>query len=132
MIWTKAQGVTDAINRLIQTLVYRCAKGEYILDRYLIGDIGYGDEVSLGFPIDAMRGSVLQPVSMFGTNPLRIEDRFKKVDDGAGGLIEQRVKFPIWLEPKAQGKTPMCVAIDAAGQIISSFTCSTQRVFLQS
>ena len=39
---TKAQGVADAINHLFQTLVSRCSKGAYILDRYYIGVIGYG------------------------------------------------------------------------------------------
>jgi uncharacterized protein YegL len=118
---TKAQGLADAINRLLQTLVFRCAKGEYILDRYFIGVIGYGEEVTLGFPIDALAGSVLQPVSLIGTNPLRIEDRVKRAEDGAGGLIEQRVRFPVWFEPKAQGRTPMCLAIRAATEVIGEF-----------
>jgi uncharacterized protein YegL len=118
---TKAQGVADAINRLLQTLVFRCAKGEYILDRYYIGAIGYGGEVSLGFPIEALAGSVLQPVSAIGGHPLRIEDRIKRVEDGAGGLIEQRVRFPVWFEPKAQGKTLMCTALAAACDVVSGF-----------
>lgn len=118
---TKAEGVADAINRLLQTLVFRCAKGEYILDRYLIGVIGYGEEIGIGFPGDALAGSVLQPVSQIGKHPLRIEDRVKKVEDGAGGLVEQRVKFPVWFEPQAQGKTPMCTALQAAVELIGTF-----------
>jgi uncharacterized protein YegL len=118
---TKAQGVADAINRLLQTLIYRCAKGEYILDRYHIGVIGYGGEVGLGFPIEALASSVLQPVSMIAAHPLRIEDRVKRVEDGAGGLIEQRIKFPVWFEPMAQGKTPMCGALQAAHEVASGF-----------
>ena len=47
---TKAEGVADAINRLLETLVTRCSKGDYIADRYYVGLIGYGGEVSLGFP----------------------------------------------------------------------------------
>ena len=41
---TKAEGVADAINRLLQTLVRRCAKGDYVLDRYFIGAVGYGGQ----------------------------------------------------------------------------------------
>ena len=80
---TKAEGVADAINRLLQTLVRRCSKGEYILDRYFIGAVGYGgqpgdpDEISLGFPVEALSGSIVQPVSMIKNHPLRIEDRIK-------------------------------------------------------
>ncbi|MDR2100810.1 MAG: VWA domain-containing protein, partial [Campylobacteraceae bacterium] len=32
-------------------------------------------------------------------------------DDGAGGIIEQTVKFPVWFESQASGGTPMCQAI---------------------
>ena len=113
----RPKGVADAINRLLQTLVVRCAKGEYILDRYYIGVIGYGGEIGLGFPVEALAAKVLQPVSRIGSHPLRIEDRVKRVDDGAGGLVEQHVKFPVWFEPKAQGKTPMCAALQAAHEV---------------
>lgn len=119
---TKAQGVSDAINRLLQTLIERCTKGTYILDRYFIGSIGYGGaDIGLGFPVEALAGSVLQPVSAIANHPLRIEDRMRRIDDGAGGLIEQRIRFPIWFEPKAGGKTPMCAAINAAYQVVSGF-----------
>ncbi|MGA2617610.1 MAG: vWA domain-containing protein [Thermoguttaceae bacterium] len=118
---TKAEGVADAINRLVQTLVFRCAKGEYILDRYYIGAIGYGSEIGLGLPVPALAGNVIQPVSVIGSNPLRVDDRVRRVEDGVGGLVEQRVRFPVWFEPKAQGKTPMCAALQAAGQVVTAF-----------
>ena len=44
---TLAQGVADAINRLLRDLVRACSNGEIIFDRYAIGVIGYGEEVSL-------------------------------------------------------------------------------------
>ena len=59
---TKAEGVADALNRLLQTLVFRCAKGEYILDRYHIGVIGYGEDIGVGFLGD-LAGGVLRSVS---------------------------------------------------------------------
>ena len=117
---TKAAGVADAINRLIQSLVFRCAKGDYILDRYHIGVIGYGAEIDLGFSGD-LSGGVLRPVSEIGNNPLHIEERVKRVDDGAGGLVEQAVKFPIWFEAVAGGRTPMCQALGVAHEVIQDF-----------
>ena len=42
---SKAEEVADVINRLLQTLVYRCAMGASILDRYYVGVIGYGKTV---------------------------------------------------------------------------------------
>ncbi len=117
---TKAQGVADAINRLVQTLVFRCAKGAYILDRYHIGVVGYGAEIGLGFTGD-LAGEVLRPVSEIGNHPLRIEDRVKRVDDGAGGLLEQSVKFPIWFDAVADGRTPMCEALRISHQVTTEF-----------
>ncbi|MCE5302838.1 MAG: VWA domain-containing protein [Planctomycetaceae bacterium] len=117
----KADGVAEAINRLLQTLVARCAKGEYVLDRYYVGIIGYGGEVRQGFPIEALAGEVLQPISRIAANPLRIEDRMQEEAAGAVGVRQRRIKFPIWFEPKAQGKTPMCSAFRAAQSVLSSF-----------
>ena len=37
----KADGVADAINRLIVELVLRCSEGATIADRYYMGLIGY-------------------------------------------------------------------------------------------
>ena len=125
---TKAEGVADAINRLVQTLVYRCAKGEYILDRYHIGVIGYGADIGLGFTGE-LSGGVLQPVSAIGNHPLRIEERVRRMDDGAGGLIEQVVKFPVWFEPLAAGKTPMCTALQAACDVIRGFVIQYSYCF---
>ena len=125
----KAQGVADAINRLLETLITRCSRGDYIADRYLIGIIGYGGEVSLGFPMDALAGSVLQPVSLIDQSPLRIEERIRRTDDGTGRLLEQRVMLPMWIEPKAAGKTPMCAAFQAAYEVIGDFVTQHPTCF---
>ena len=45
----------------------------------------------------------------------------KKVSDGAGGLVDQGVRFPIWLDPTANGGTPMCAAFDKAYQVVGEF-----------
>jgi hypothetical protein len=124
---TKAEGVADAINRLLQTLVRCCSKGEYVLDRYFIGAVGYGGQpgdpagISLGFPVEALSESIVQPVSMIKKNPLRIEDRIKREEDGAGGLIQKHVRFPVWFDPRATGKTPMCGALRAAYEVACQF-----------
>ena len=124
---SKAEGVADALNRLIKALVRRCSWGSEIRDFYYLGVIGYGgdrenpDYISLGFPSDALAGDVLCPVSQVGEHPLRVEQRTKRVADGAGGLVDEVVEFPVWFDPVAFGRTPMCEALRAAREVISGF-----------
>src|SRR4029077_1073554 len=110
---SKADGVADAVNRLLQTLVLRSAKSEGIRDYFHVGVIGYGEKVGPAFG-GPLAGRPLVPISEIANNPLRLEERKRKADDGAGGLMEQTVKFPVWFEAVANGNTPMCQALDFA------------------
>jgi hypothetical protein len=116
----KAEGVADALNRLLQNLVLKCAKSEGIRDYFYVGLIGYGGRVLSAFG-GTLAGQTLAPISAVANNPLRVEQRTRRVDDGAGGVIEQKFKFPVWFEPKATGKTPMCAALHLAKQYLDLF-----------
>jgi len=124
----KADGVADAINRLLHALVRRCTKGEDILDRCYLGVIGYGSRIrsALG---GALAGQSLVPVSAIGKNPLRVESRTKKDPDGAGGVIEMNVSFPVWIEPVASGKTHMHEALTEAHKTLKNFVDNRRRAF---
>jgi hypothetical protein len=119
---TKAQGVADAINRLLQNLVIKCAKSEGVRDYYHVGVLGYGGDMTANRVEPAFSGALagreLVPVGEIANSPARIDERTKKVDDGAGGLVEQKIKFPIWFEPVANGGTPMCQAFARAHTIL--------------
>src|SRR5438093_13347151 len=82
---SKADGVADAINRLLQNLVIKCAKSEGVRDYYEVGVLGYGAAVGPAFS-GALAGRDLVPISEVGNQPARVEERTRKVDDGAGGL----------------------------------------------
>lgn len=104
------------LNRTLATLITRCTKAEGTRNYFDIGVIGYGgDGARNGFQ-GALDSSILHPISAIEAAPLRIEDRKKKMDDGAGGLVEQSVKFPVWFEPRAAGGTPMREAITRAAE----------------
>ncbi len=117
---SKAQCVADGINRLLQNLILKCAKGDGIRDYFHVGVIGYGGRVSWALA-GKLAGQKLVPLSVVTHNPLRIEPRTRKVDDGAGGLVEQKFKFPVWFEAVATGRTPMCEALTEATQAITVF-----------
>jgi hypothetical protein len=124
----KAEGVADGINRLLQNLALKCAKSDGIRDYFHVGVIGYGKDVhsALG---GSLAGRHLVPVSEFANNPLRVEKRKRKVDDGAGGVLEQSFKFPVWFEPVANGQTPMTQALALAGEVLQEFINRSPECF---
>src|ERR1700686_2245604 len=73
----KAEGVADSINRLLQNLVLKCAKGDGIRDYFHVGVIGYGGRVtwSLG---GKLAGQKLVPISVIANNPLKVDQRTRK------------------------------------------------------
>lgn len=109
----KCDAVADAINRLLSTLVVRCAKGEDVRPYFQVSVLGYSGTVSSGFA-GKLAGRQFVPINEVADHPLRVEQRTRKEDDGAGGLVERTIRFPVWFEAEANGGTPMCEAIETA------------------
>ncbi len=128
MIQNKAQFLADVTNRTLHDLVLRCSSTEEVKNYYEIAIIGYGASVGSAFG-GSLAGKDLISISEVANNPARLEDRMKKVPDGAGGLVEQKVKFPIWVDPQANGGTPMCEALKRARDILSSWLVSHKTAF---
>ena len=115
---SKADFVADVVNKWLQNLILRCAKATEVRRYFDVAVIGYGGAVSsiLGGTTTSMH-----PISETADNPLRVEERRQKVDDGAGGVIEMPVKFPIWVEPRADGNTPMSEALRTTASLLSTW-----------
>ena len=107
----KADAVADSVNRLLYTLVLRCVWGQNVLDRFHIGVIGYGRQIASDLA-GALAGRDLAPIGEVARNPLRIEQRRHG---------DQTVKFPVWFEPAADGKTPMCATFERACMLLAGF-----------
>lgn len=116
----KDQKVADAINNLIFNLTIKCAKSEGVRDYYHVGVLGYGEKVESALGGE-LAGKDLVPISAIADAPARIEERTRKTDDGAGGLVEQKVRFPIWFSPISKGGTPMCEALKKAHSIVGQW-----------
>jgi hypothetical protein len=116
----KAEGVADGINRLLQNLALKCAKSDGVRDYFHVSVIGYGGRVEWALG-GALAGQKLVPISAIANQPLRVEQRTRKVDDGADGLVDHPFKFPVWFEPKAGGRTPMCQALTLASEALQEF-----------
>ena len=140
---TKIKFLATAVNRFISDLIGMCEKGEDMpRDYFYIGVIAYTTDRSN--PPNVLVGPVLQgkngtlssrdlvSVPDLFNDPLAIEDRMKKFDDGAGGLIDMPVKFPIWYQepdPMTMGGTPMCHALEYARGIAEAWCGSRPDSF---
>jgi hypothetical protein len=113
----KADAVADALNRLLFELSLKCAKEEGVRDYFHVAVIGYGARIGSAFGGE-LAGRDLVPLSQVADNPLRVEERAKKVPDGAGGLVETTARFPVWVDPVANGGTPMTQALGQAAALV--------------
>lgn len=113
---TRAEFTSLVINRTINELINTNMDGEKVKDRVFVSMIGYGGSSALA--VDDIRSDYL---SSFADNPLRMENLKKKVSDGAGGLIEIDEQMPIFIEPTANGLTPMADALSFAKELIEGW-----------
>ena len=121
---SKAQFVADVLNKTLYQLVIRCKKSEGVRHYFDVGVLAYnGNGVQSGFG-GALSGSVLHSINEIEASPLRVEDRTKKVPDGAGGLVEQSTKFPVWFDAISSGGTPMCEAFRKAAEVLVGWSDS--------
>jgi hypothetical protein len=126
---SKAQFLSDALNRVLAVLIGRSSKSEGVRNYFEIGVIGYGGN-GIGNALPPPFASKLfNPIADFEKNLVGVEDRWKKVPDGAGGITELSVKFPIWFTPQASGGTPMCDAIRLAAQEIAKWCDEHQNSY---
>ncbi len=125
---TKADVVATTLNRVLQELIIRCSK-EDIYDYFDVGVIGYGHTGPVNGLSGPLANQILSPISQVAANPARVEERVRKISDGAGGLLEVKQKFPVWFEPLASGGTPMVAALSLAGQCLADWCDAHERSF---
>jgi hypothetical protein len=125
---SKSVVLSDVMNRFFSELLIKCTKSEGtegIRNYFEVGVIGYDSSFGIVNPLPGdLAKEWMNPVSFFESNVLRLEERVKKIPDGAGGLVETRVTFPMWFEPIAAGATPMCSALQTAHEVLN-YWCAT-------
>jgi len=118
---SKANFVADVLNKTLYTLVTTCSKSDGVRNYFDVGVLAYGgSEVASGFG-GTLSDGIVHPIHAISEHTLRVEERKKKVDDGAGGIIELATKFPVWFDPKSAGGTPMRAALDKTRQTVADW-----------
>jgi hypothetical protein len=131
---SKSVMLATIINRLINNLVIRSSKGDEVFDYFDVALIGYGNSNYGGSRVGSAFGGPLAnrdivPLSEVADYPIRIEQRTKQVDDGAGGLTPMQIEFPVWLEPVASHDTPMNEAMSYAFNLVSDWVAQHPKSF---
>lgn len=116
----KADALADATNRLLATLIIKCSKEEGVRDYFHVGVLGYGAQVGPAFG-GPLSGRDLVPLSEIANNPIRVDQRSRKVSDGAGGILEQPFRFPVWIDPVHNNGTPMYQALSKAKGLVQNW-----------
>jgi hypothetical protein len=115
---SKAEQVADVINRLWESVVTQCSKGERTMSYFHVGCIGYGGSGTL-----YLIGSAGQPTVTASDLKANVEweRRWKKVPDGAGGIIDVETDLAVWLRPQSAGNTPMHDALSEARRVVTQW-----------
>jgi hypothetical protein len=124
---TKAKFVGDVLNKTLFQLIGRCNSVDGVRDYFDIGVLAYrGSGVHSGFG-GALSASALHPISSLAKYPVRVEERKKRVPDGAGGVVDQSVKFPVWFESVSDGDTPICEGFRKAAECLVKWCGSNPK-----
>ncbi len=115
---SKAAFLADVLNKTLYTIIANCSKADGVRDYFYVGVVAYGGENARNGFQGALDDEALHAISRLAEAPLRVETRKKKIAGPNGDVVEQSVRFPIWFEPRSQGKTSMCAGLNAASEIV--------------
>lgn len=118
---TKAQIVADTINRFIDSLGVRCTKDTEIRNYFDIGVIGYGGSGADSAFTGTLSGPILHPIDDIHSNPIRLETSIEQQMTGRGKIEPVEEQFPVWVDPKSSGGTPMCAGLKEAYNVLEKW-----------
>lgn len=132
----KMDELVTAINGWLQNMVMRATGSEGIRDWMDIAVMGYRTDME-GNPViespligDALAGRMLVSITEAGENVGRMETKLQQFyDEDTGELMEREVEAPVWVEPKAEGGTPMCSVLYKAYEIVSQWIEENPKSF---
>jgi hypothetical protein len=126
----KCDELVRAINGWLQNMSIQCTREEGIRDYMDVGVFGYRTENNPDNPAVIVEPAIQGPlagrklisISEIGNCPARMETVLKKLpDDETGELIEMPIEMPIWVDPKAEGGTPMCTMLYQAQELLAEW-----------
>ncbi|MEE8451004.1 MAG: vWA domain-containing protein [Thermoguttaceae bacterium] len=123
----KCDELVAAINGWLQNMAIRASGDQGIRDWMDIGVFGYRTDPQANPIIEstlqgALAGRMLVSITEIGMSPARIDTRMQYIpDEATGQMLELPLETPVWVDPKAEGGTPMCHMLYHTHQILTEW-----------
>jgi hypothetical protein len=110
----KCDSLVTAINAWLQETVIRATGDSGVKDWLDVGVWGYRTDQQANSIIESvlqgpLAGRELVSIAEIGNSPARIDSKTQLVpDDDTGEMLEIPAEVPVWVDPMAEGGTPMC------------------------
>lgn len=131
----KCDQLGAAINEWLQNIAIRASGDEGVKDWIDVGAFGYRTDPQAQPIIESalsgpLGGRPLVSVADIAMHPARIDTRVQVFDDDqTGEKLEVPVETPVWVDPVAEGGTPMCHMLYHAHQVLSDWIPQHRRSF---
>jgi hypothetical protein len=120
----KADQLVTAVNGWLHNMAIRASGDEGIRDWMDVGVIGYRTDqeaqpIIQSALVGALAGHTLVSIVGIGNQPARIDTTIEQFrDDETGEVVEVPSDSPVWVDPVAEGSTPMCHVLHFAYGIL--------------
>lgn len=123
----KCDELASAVNGWLLNMAIRASGDAGIRDWMDVGVIGYRTDQSANPIIQPiLQGPLanrpLVSITDIGNNPARIDSTVQQIqDEDTGEMLEVPTDSPVWVDPYAEGSTPMCHVFHYAHGILSQW-----------
>ena len=111
---SKAEALAYQMNNLLRNLIVRCARGLEVMDYFYVAVIGYGNSIDSVFN---------------GLKPLSEINALARMVDQSDPLKGQEIMSQAWIDPIANGMTPMCAALKNAHGLVKEWVRGHPKCF---
>jgi hypothetical protein len=131
----KCDELVAAINGWLQNMAIRASGDEGIKDWMDVGVFGYRTDQGANPIIESallgpLAGRTLVSITEIGSYPARIDTRTQYIpDEETGEMIQVPCEAPVWVDPRAEGGTPMCHMLYHAHELLSAWIAEHPHSF---
>ena len=131
----KCDELVNAINGWLQNMAIRASGDEGIKDWMDIGVLGYRTDQNANPIIQSvlqgpLAGRTIVSISEIGSAPARIDNRLQYIpDETSGEMLEIPCEVPVWVDPVAEGGTPMCHVLYHTRQVLGQWISQNPQSF---